>query len=278
MYDMELSLYNRQEMIKLNKIDTMVVIGCGGIGSNLAFKANMIGVTKFVLIDYDAVSYSNLSRTPFTIEDINQPKTTALSKHLRLYRDIGFDTLYLTEFKHKVNNTDLSSLEDLIDSKEDLRKEFERVNSPVVVNCINPKTMQMEYQELLLDINENADKYLIVDTTDNYLQDSEFDNNPITLLSDYKLNYDGTQISVLSNPYATKRGTLSIPIDQMRVHRGYSTVPSFFLSPDILVSAFLMYILKRKEGIRHKDTIMFNVELEDFLSSIFNLDNVIKYI
>lgn len=278
MYDMELSLYNRQEMIKLNKIDTMVIIGCGGIGSNLAFKANMIGVSRFILIDYDTVSYSNLSRTPFVLEDINQPKTSAIMKHLKLYREIGFDTLYMTEFKAKVDSNDLISLEKLIESKDGLREEFQRLNSPLLVDVINPKTMSVEYDDLYLEIKANPSKYLIVDTTDNYLGDGEFDRNRISLEADYKLNYDGTQISVLTNPYAyTRRNELRIPIDQMRINRGYSTVPSFFLSPDVLISAFLMYILKRKEGIRHKDTIMFNVELEDFLSSIFNLDNVIKY-
>lgn len=276
-YNMELSLYNRQEMISLNKIDTMVIIGCGGIGSNLAFKAGMIGVKKFILVDYDNVSYTNLSRTPFVAEDIGKPKTTSIANRIKLYRDIGFETLYITEFKDVVSKNDLQSLEKLIEQKDSLKTKFLEYNEPLEIITINPITERSEYDSCLEHIKADRGKYLVIDTTDRYLRDEDFESNKITLLSDYKLNYDGTQISVLTNPFASKGGELFIPIDQMRISSGYRTIPSFFLSPDILISAFLMYILKRKEGLKHKDTVMFNVELEDFLSSIFNVENTIKY-
>lgn len=278
------SLYNRQDLIKLNKIDHLVIIGCGGIGSNLAVKAAMIGIKKFTLIDYDKVEYHNLARTPFTIEDVGSLKTDATKRIIDLYRAMKFETLYLQELNAEVKevNKDPFKVKDLVLKVDKLRNEFETLNSYPVVDIINPTSSDDLYKYITLreDIKENSNNYLVVDTTDNYLSEEHInlETNSITLLSDYKLNYDASLMSILSNPYdKNKDGEYKIPLAPMRAASGYSVIPSFFLTPDLLTTAFMFYLVKRKEGIKHKDTMMVNVEFEDFLSQMFSMDNVLKF-
>jgi len=75
--DMDLEM---QEAL-LNK--TIVVIGCGGLGSPLATYLAGAGVGNITLIDPDIVELKNLHRQVFyTEDDINRDKVSVLAKHL----------------------------------------------------------------------------------------------------------------------------------------------------------------------------------------------------
>lgn len=59
------------------------VVGCGGIGSSVAYLLAGIGVRRFVLIDPDVVEEGNLSRQVlYTLKDVGSAKVVALSKAL----------------------------------------------------------------------------------------------------------------------------------------------------------------------------------------------------
>lgn len=60
----------------------VAILGCGGLGSNLAFMLVRSGIRRFRLIDPDLVSASNLNRQAFFPEDVGKPKVTALAAHL----------------------------------------------------------------------------------------------------------------------------------------------------------------------------------------------------
>ena len=58
------------------------IIGCGAIGSNIAELLARQGVEDFVLWDEDIVEAHNIVNQLYTDDEINMPKTEALSNHL----------------------------------------------------------------------------------------------------------------------------------------------------------------------------------------------------
>jgi len=61
---------------------TVAVVGCGGLGSNVAAMLLRSGVRTLTLIDFDLVEESNLNRQLFFRDQIGQPKTEALAETL----------------------------------------------------------------------------------------------------------------------------------------------------------------------------------------------------
>ena len=56
----------------------VAVIGCGGLGSNVAAMLVRCGVGELTLIDFDVVEKSNLNRQLFFRDQLGMPKTEAL--------------------------------------------------------------------------------------------------------------------------------------------------------------------------------------------------------
>ena len=56
----------------------VAVIGCGGLGSNVASMLVRCGVGELSLIDFDVVEESNLNRQMFFRDQLGMPKTEAL--------------------------------------------------------------------------------------------------------------------------------------------------------------------------------------------------------
>ena len=62
------------------------VIGCGGLGTNIAVHLAGAGIGKLLLIDYDRVEERNLNRQYFyTRADIGKEKARLLAERLRAY-------------------------------------------------------------------------------------------------------------------------------------------------------------------------------------------------
>ena len=67
--------------------DTRVaIIGCGGLGSNVAEMLVRAGVGRLVLIDFDTVCESNLNRQAYFADQVGMLKTDALATNLRRIR------------------------------------------------------------------------------------------------------------------------------------------------------------------------------------------------
>ncbi len=62
---------------------TVAIIGCGGLGSNVAAMLVRSGVGTLRLIDFDRVEESNLNRQLYFRDDIGRLKTEALGDTLR---------------------------------------------------------------------------------------------------------------------------------------------------------------------------------------------------
>lgn len=78
----------RQGSLSLELPPAVGIVGCGGVGSWLAYFLALAGVRKLLLFDSDRVSESNLNRAPYGttltggITSVNVPKTEALKSFL----------------------------------------------------------------------------------------------------------------------------------------------------------------------------------------------------
>ncbi|MBU3089184.1 ThiF family adenylyltransferase [Clostridium gasigenes] len=85
----------------------VMILGCGGIGTHVAWNLVTVGVGEIVLVDFDKVEVSNLNRQiMYNIDDIGNLKTIVLEERLR-----------------KINpDAKITSLNKMISSKDDLEK------------------------------------------------------------------------------------------------------------------------------------------------------------
>jgi hypothetical protein len=73
------SIYTRQEPLNIVRDQTVVVVGCGGVGAWVGYFLGMAGVQELELFDSDTISGHNLNRLPFTPAHIGQSKSAALA-------------------------------------------------------------------------------------------------------------------------------------------------------------------------------------------------------
>jgi len=73
---------NEQEQRARLNASSVAIIGCGGLGSNVAAMLLRSGVRTLTLIDHDVVEESNLNRQLFFRDQLGRPKTEALSETL----------------------------------------------------------------------------------------------------------------------------------------------------------------------------------------------------
>lgn len=60
----------------------VAVLGCGGLGSNVAAMLLRSGVGALTLVDFDTVAADNLNRQLFFADQVGRPKTQALAETL----------------------------------------------------------------------------------------------------------------------------------------------------------------------------------------------------
>lgn len=86
-HDTEVDWSDQTGWFDPTKIDTPVtIIGCGGIGSNVAFELITMGFKRFVLYDDDVVEVRNLaSQKAYRHRDLFRPKVEALADVLFEY-------------------------------------------------------------------------------------------------------------------------------------------------------------------------------------------------
>jgi len=68
-----------------NLRDTLTIIGCGAVGSNVAVLAAKMGWTRFSLWDNDLVEDHNLANQAFDVHHIGMPKVQALEEVLKRF-------------------------------------------------------------------------------------------------------------------------------------------------------------------------------------------------
>ena len=78
-------LVNRCGSVAVEKLQAarVVVVGLGGLGSNIAILLTRMGISHLHLIDFDKVDVSNLHRQQYFVEQVGLCKTEALASTLR---------------------------------------------------------------------------------------------------------------------------------------------------------------------------------------------------
>lgn len=61
----------------------VVVLGLGGLGSNVAVMLARLGVGHLTIVDYDRVEPSNLNRQSYYVDDIGRQKSDALKEQIK---------------------------------------------------------------------------------------------------------------------------------------------------------------------------------------------------
>ncbi|MFO7659708.1 MAG: sulfur carrier protein ThiS adenylyltransferase ThiF [Candidatus Cloacimonadaceae bacterium] len=69
-------------MLKIWQNSVVGIAGAGGLGSNIAVSLARAGIGKLIIADYDIVTTSNLNRQQFFLDQVGQPKVTALKDNL----------------------------------------------------------------------------------------------------------------------------------------------------------------------------------------------------
>ncbi len=73
---------------------SVAVFGVGSVGSHMAELLVRSGVERINLVDPDVVEMANLSRCPFTIDDVGQPKVAVVGRRLgRINRHVAVESL-----------------------------------------------------------------------------------------------------------------------------------------------------------------------------------------
>ncbi|MGC8814410.1 sulfur carrier protein ThiS adenylyltransferase ThiF [Dictyoglomus sp.] len=83
-FDRMLLKYFTEEDLKKIKNTKVLIVGCGGLGSNAAITLTRTGFSNFILVDYDNVEISNLNRQFYFFHQIGMPKVLALKENILL--------------------------------------------------------------------------------------------------------------------------------------------------------------------------------------------------
>lgn len=100
----------REEILKrqdpyINKIlenASVSILGCGGLGSNIAMSLARCGVGNIYIYDYDKVEYSNLNRQNYDMNDLGKSKVAQTKK--RIGETIPYAKVHAKELKINWDN------------------------------------------------------------------------------------------------------------------------------------------------------------------------------
>ncbi len=81
-----MSIYSRQESMRIRVPPVSTVVGLGGIGTWVALDLAMLGSDKLNLVDYDDLELHNLNRLPYGENDIGKNKAVLASELIHKLR------------------------------------------------------------------------------------------------------------------------------------------------------------------------------------------------
>lgn len=112
----------------------VLIIGCGGLGSNVAVFLAASGVGNIHLIDFDVVSVSNLHRQVFYgLNDIGKPKVSCLKKYIEnITPFVKVTESNVTISKENITNF-LKSSDIIVDCTDNLHIKY-LINDSCVLN------------------------------------------------------------------------------------------------------------------------------------------------
>lgn len=107
-------MFSVKEGFNLDK-KSILILGCGGIGSHLAWQMCTMGIGEITIVDFDKVEQSNLNRQLFNLDDIGKYKVDALEEKLLKTNP---NIIVNKKIKNILNETDLKNI--CLEKKYDL--------------------------------------------------------------------------------------------------------------------------------------------------------------
>ncbi|WP_394019821.1 sulfur carrier protein ThiS adenylyltransferase ThiF [Anaerococcus cruorum] len=157
------------EKLKNTKVS---ILGCGGLGSNIAMILARAGVGELYLYDFDTIEYSNLNRQNYTLDELGGDKAELTKKKIEStlpYVKCHSQNIYLTT----------ENMDTIVDNTDIFIEAFDNKES---------KTMLFDY------FVGRKDKYLITGTGVSglgELSDIKIKQiNNVTLIGDFTSNPD----------------------------------------------------------------------------------------
>ena len=114
---------------------SVLVVGCGGLGSPIAVYLASSGIGKIYLIDFDTVHITNLHRQVFyTLEDVDKPKAEVLTTFIKKrapFTEVRFTNEAIT----KKNVVDfIESVDVVVDGTDSLPTKYLLNDACVIAN------------------------------------------------------------------------------------------------------------------------------------------------
>lgn len=98
-----------------------LVIGCGGIGSNVAYQLSSSGISKIGLCDFDKVDISNIHRQIFNINEVDSSKVYSLAKHLSVKSEV----LSIVTYNEPFNQSMINDFDIICDCTDNMSVRYE---------------------------------------------------------------------------------------------------------------------------------------------------------
>ncbi|MBQ7741174.1 MAG: ThiF family adenylyltransferase [Eubacterium sp.] len=120
--------------------NSAVIIGCGGLGTNVAVHLAGAGAGKLLLVDYDTVEQRNLNRQFFyTKKDIKKEKCALLAERLSAYSPETEIKYYSGKYdKSLINGYDIVIIAvDNIETRKAVNSDCKKSKIPCVNGSIN---------------------------------------------------------------------------------------------------------------------------------------------
>ena len=77
-----MKLYFKDEEKEKIKKTKILIIGCGGLGSNIAIILTRVGHDNIIIVDYDKVEMKNLNRQQFFYNEVGKSKVHSIKERL----------------------------------------------------------------------------------------------------------------------------------------------------------------------------------------------------
>ena len=158
------------------------ILGCGGLGSNVAMILARAGIGEIFLYDFDKVEFSNLNRQNYKISDIGKEKIIASKKIIE-------ETIPYTKIHTKNIYLDEKNMDEIVENTDYFIEAFDNRES---------KTMAFDY------FSKKENKFLF--TASGMAGLGDFSDikvkkiNNITMVGDFKsdANKDGLYLAYVS--------------------------------------------------------------------------------
>lgn len=95
-------------------VSTVAIVGCGGLGGNMAEQFSRLGIGNLILVDGDRIEESNLNRQLFATENnLGQPKVEAAKDRLQAVNS-GVKLKLISDWFNEENASELFQGADLV--------------------------------------------------------------------------------------------------------------------------------------------------------------------